>query len=102
MILYCVKEVDCMKQIIYYRTKSYGGMEGRDIVIRNFETLELAKDNALSDTWNDSFSLYEVTLIFDGMIVETETFIERIKCYRDVIREQSNAPQLNIRKRKKN
>ena len=42
-----------MKEITFYRTYSYGGMEGRDKEVRNFETVELAAQDALKDTWNE-------------------------------------------------
>lgn len=73
-----------MKEINFFRTYSLGGMEGRTKVVRNFETSELAKENAINDNWNDNFELYEVKLTFNGIIIETETFIEKILCGRDL------------------
>ena len=72
-----------MKKIKVYRTYSYGGMEGRDIIKRTFETIELAKENAKNDTWNDGFRLYEVVITFDGSVTEAENFIGEIACGRD-------------------
>ena len=57
-----------MKEITFYRTYSYGGMEGRTEEVRNFETVELAVEDALKDTWNEQFKLYKVKMIFDGKI----------------------------------
>ncbi len=73
-----------MKEIKVYRTYSYGGYEGRDIVKRTFETIELAKANAKNDTWNNNFRLYEVVITFNGVVTEVENFIEEIPCGRDI------------------
>ena len=74
-----------MKEIIFYRTYSYGGMEGRTKEVRNFETVELAVEDALKDTWNEQFKLYKVKMIFDGKIIEEEKYIEPLVCGRDLI-----------------
>lgn len=75
-----------MKEIIYYRTYSYGGEEGRTIEKRNFDTIELAKQDALLDTWNDDFSLYEVKLTFNGRVTENERNLEdKIRSGRDIV-----------------
>lgn len=73
-----------MTTITYFKTRSYGGMEGRDIETRKFETEELARENALKETWNDCFTLYKVEMVFNGTITETETKLGRIKCGRDI------------------
>lgn len=44
-----------------YKTVSLGGMEGRDREVRYFSTEEAARENALNDTWNDNFTLYEIS-----------------------------------------
>lgn len=90
-----------MREICFFRTYSLGGMEGRNREIRNFETIELAKENALNDTWNDNFQLYGVKLIFDGKITETETFLENLVCGRDLQRKKyqdETGPVLRKRK----
>ena len=85
-----------MKEIKFYRTYSYGGVEGRDKVVRNFETIRLAVENAVSDTWNDNFKLYEVKMIFNGVITESEKFLENLTCGRDL---QKNETTNNVKKR---
>lgn len=71
-----------MKQIEFYRTYSFGGGDGRTIVFREFETEELARQNALEDTWNDGFKLYKGVITLNGRITQTETYISHIPCYR--------------------
>lgn len=44
-----------------YKTVSFGGMEGRDREVRYFSSEEAARENALKDTWNDGFTLYEIS-----------------------------------------
>lgn len=79
-----------MKEITYYRTYSLGGVELKNIQKRDFETIELAKKDALLDTWNESFSLYEVKLIFNGTVTEIERKLEsNIKCGRDIVIEKN-------------
>ena len=75
-----------MKEIYYFRTYSWGGMEGRTQVIRNFETIELAKEDAINDTWNEAFTLYEIKLTFNGRVVENERFLEKIakEAFKDI------------------
>lgn len=87
-----------MKEIRMYRTYSYGGMEGMDLETRTFETIELAKVDAKNDTWNSDFTLYEVILTFNGVITETENFIEKILCGRDI--ETIERETINIEKAK--
>lgn len=93
-----------MKEIYYFRTYSWGGMEGRTQVIRNFETIELAKEDAINDTWNEAFTLYEIKLTFNGRVVENERFLEKIACGRDLARENylnENNKSLVLNKKKK-
>ena len=81
-----------MKTILtFYRTWSYGGMEGRTLEKRDFISIEDAKQNALNDTWNDSFALYEISLmVYDkGEIKEISYKLEeKIPCGRDLIKEK--------------
>jgi len=79
-----------MREIKFYRTYSLGGMEGRTKEIRNFETVKLAVEDAVNDTWNESFDLFEVNMVFNGRIIETEKFIEKLVCGRDIARQQAN------------
>lgn len=67
-----------MKQIIYYRTYSYGGLDGKDLEIRNFETIELAKEDAISDIKNNNFALYQISMVFDGKITESKKYLGQI------------------------
>ena len=55
-----------MKTVVIYRTRSFGGMEGRTVQVRDFETEKDARENALNDTWNDGFALYKVTVTLNG------------------------------------
>lgn len=73
-----------MTQITVYRTYSYGGVDGREVEKKTFETIKLAKENAKNDTWNSGFKMYEVVITFDGIVTEKETFIEEIICGRDI------------------
>ena len=75
-----------MKEIIYYRTYSYGGMDDKDLTIRNFENPQLAKEDALMDKVNTNFKLYEIKLIFDGVVTEKKKQLEDLICYRDLLR----------------
>lgn len=77
-----------MTTITYFKTRSWGGMEGRDIDVRKFETEELAREDALKETWNDGFTLYKVEMVFNGTITETETKIGNIECGRDLRRKK--------------
>ncbi len=77
-----------MKKIVFYRTSSYGGMEGRDLEKRDFETKELAMENALYDDWNDHFLLFEVTMTFDEFVTTSEKFLGEIPCVRSLNREK--------------
>lgn len=76
-----------MTTIRYYETISYGGMEGRDIERRKFETEEMARENAMKDTWNDGFSMYEVTMTFNGRITEEKKYMGEIPCGREMNRQ---------------
>ena len=73
-----------MKQIEYFRTYSYGGEDGRELEIRNFETPELAKDDAISDMKNTHFSLYQINILFNGRITESKKYLGQIVCGRDL------------------
>lgn len=75
-----------MTTITYFKTRSWGGMEGRDIDVRKFETEKFARENALKDTWNYDFTLYKVEMVFNGTITEIETKLGKIECGRDVRR----------------
>ena len=71
-----------MKEIKYYRTYSY--REDKQLEARNFETPELAKDDAISDITNTDFSLYEINMVFDGKIIESRKYIGSITCGKDL------------------
>jgi len=92
-----------MREIIFWRTKSYGGSDGSDIIVRNFETPEIAKQDALEDDWNSGFFLYEVTLTFnDGIITEKEKLLGQIPCYRSILLENILEDREKSKTRKKN
>ena len=73
-----------MREIIYYRTYSYGGEDGKQLEVRNFETPELAKDDAISDVKNTHFALYQINMLFDGKITESKKYLGQIVCGRDL------------------
>lgn len=73
-----------MRQIEYFRTCSYGGEDGKTLDVREFETPELARDDALKDITNTNFTLYHVTMIFDGKITQTIKYLGQIVCGRDL------------------
>lgn len=85
-------------EIKFYRTYSWGGMEGRDIEKRDFVTESLARKDALLDTWNNGFSLHQVTLTLDKEVTEKIEEIEKkIKCGYDVIMEKrANGEEVSI------
>ena len=73
-----------MREIIYYRTYSYGGEDGKQLEVRNFETPELAKDDAISDVKNTHFALYQINMLFDGKITESKKYLGQIVFGRDL------------------
>jgi len=76
-------------EIKFFRTYSWGGVEGRDIEKRDFVTESLARKDALLDTWNSGFSLYQVTLSLDKEVIEKEEEINRkIRCGYDIVMEK--------------
>ena len=74
------------KTFTYYKTYSYGGMEGRTREEDKFETEEIARDYALRNTWNDNYTLYKVDVTLQGRITEEETFLCCIPCGRELKR----------------
>lgn len=80
--------------ITLFKTYSYGGLEGRDIEVKTFATIEQAKQDALNNTWNSGYQLYEVVASTTGKLVER--FICDIPCGRDIKR----VPTLVIEKYK--
>lgn len=73
-----------MREVIFFRLESYGGMEGKTIETRNYETEEMAREYAMGNTYNSNFSLYKVTMIFDKIISEKKEYLGRIPCGRDI------------------
>lgn len=73
-----------MREIIYFRTYSYGGEDGKTLEIRDFETPELAKDDAINDIRNTHFALYQINMVFDGKITESKKYLGQIVCGRDL------------------
>ena len=71
-----------MEEIIYFRTYSY--KENKEVEVRNFETIELAKQDSLKDKHNTYFHLFEITMIFNGRITETKKSLGQITCARDI------------------
>lgn len=70
-----------MKKIdTYYYTTSYGGTEGRDIEERKFLTEKAARENAKSEDWNNSFTLYKVDRYTNELdeIIEKSTYLAQI------------------------
>lgn len=74
--------------INFYRTTSWGGMEGRDLEISNWVSERAAREAALSDTWNEDYTLYLVTLTItsNGRIIEDEQKLEKIPSGREFLR----------------
>lgn len=58
------------KMITFYKTISWGGMEGRTLEEDLFETEEFARQHAKDDTWNTGYELYKVTI--EGTKAKTE------------------------------
>ena len=75
-----------MTTITTFKTTSYGGMEGRTLVERQFETEDMARANAMENWWDEGFTLYETTMVVDGHVTITETLIGEIPCGRDALR----------------
>lgn len=63
---------------IYYKTTSWGGMEGRDIVERYFDTEENARKYAKTNTWDTGFEFFKCTATTNerGMYEITEEKID--------------------------
>lgn len=68
-----------------YRTRNWGGMEGRDIIVKNYISEETAIAGAKKDTWGNGYELYKVEYVVkdDGRIEEEETYIKNLKSGRD-------------------
>ena len=73
-----------MREVVFFRLECYGGMEGKTVVTRNYETEEMAREYAMGNTYNSDFSLYRVTMIFDKTISEKKEYLGRIPCGRDI------------------
>ncbi len=73
-----------MKQIEFYRTYSYNDDKDKRVEIRDFETIDLAKEDALNDENNYYFTLSKITMIFDGIIKTKVKPIGRIPCKKDL------------------
>lgn len=58
----------------YYKTTNWGGMEGRTVVKRYFDTEENARKWAEADNWGTGYEIYKCTAIADerGMYKITE------------------------------
>lgn len=69
-----------MKEIMFYRTYSNLIDEPSITEKRDFETIDLAKADALADTKNYNFNLFEITMIFDGKITERKKYLGEITC----------------------
>ena len=65
---------------IVYMTKSWGGMEGRDIEDRYFSSEEAAIKDASQEQWNSSFSLYKVEFkdAGNGKLAKDTQFIRKL------------------------
>lgn len=74
--------------IDFFRTKSWGGMELRDLKISDWISEEAAREAALADSWNINYTLYIVTLkiMTNGLIIEDEQMLEKIPCGREMAR----------------
>lgn len=75
-----------MTTITTFKTISYGGMEGRTLVERQFANENLARADAMADDWNENFVLYATTLVVDERVTTTETLLGNIPCGRDALR----------------
>lgn len=73
-----------MKKIEFYRTYSYSDDKDQNLEIRDFETMELAKEDALSDDDNYFFTLDKIVMVFDGIIKTKVIPIGRIPCKKDL------------------
>ena len=71
-----------MKEIKYYRTYSY--KPNNQLERRDFENAELAIVNAINDLSNTNFNLYEIKMIFDGVVTETKKYLCPITCGKDI------------------
>ena len=73
-----------MKQIEFYRTYSYNDNNNKRVETRDFETIDLAKEDALNDEENYFFTLSKITMIFDGVIKTNVVPMGRIACKREL------------------
>ena len=83
-----------MKQIRYYRTYSYN--EFNQLEVRNFETPELAKTDAILDQKNTYFNLYQIDMNFDGKITEVKKYLGQLVCGKDLRIKAEEEKQKNI------
>ena len=83
-----------MQKIKYYRTYSYAE-DGKTVEKRGFETIELAKADAYNDRKESNFYLYEVTMTFDGTVIEEEKFLGQLVSGRDLARFESK--EINVK-----
>ena len=73
-----------MKKIEFYRTYSYSDNKDKRVETRDFETMELAKEDALNDSDNYYFTISKITMLFDGIIKTNVKPIGRIPCKKDL------------------
>ena len=71
-----------MKEIKFYRT--YSQTPKNQMERRDFETIEHAKVDAIKDLVNTNFGLFEIQMIFDGVITETSKYLGPITCGKNI------------------
>ncbi len=70
-----------------YRTTNWGGVEGKDIITRNYATEEAATEAAKKDTWGTGYKLYKVEYKVNenGEIEEEKTLLKELVSGRDMM-----------------
>ena len=76
-----------MKNITFFRTRSYVTYLFDTQETRDFETRELAKQNAENDKINEKFHFYKVTMTFNGRIEYQEEYLGEIPCGYEIDKE---------------
>ena len=77
-----------MKKIAFYRTYSYNDNKDKKVETRDFETIDLAKEDALNDDENYFFTLCKIIMTFDGIIKTNKVYLGRIPCKKDLSEKQ--------------
>lgn len=83
-----------MKEIKFYRVHVYSDRE-KFIEKIGYETIELAKQETYNDMREDNFFLFEVNMVFDGKVSESEKYIGQLVSGRNLKKFESKEDSKN-------